>query len=76
MKKVLLLVIRFYQKIISPCFPARCRFYPTCSAYAFTAIERYGVMKGGWLATRRILKCHPFHAGGVDPVPEKLERDR
>ncbi|MBQ7059774.1 MAG: membrane protein insertion efficiency factor YidD [Firmicutes bacterium] len=70
MKKVLLVLIRFYQKWISP-LKGRptCRFYPTCSAYAYEAIEKYGVFKGMYLAIRRILKCHPFHPGGYDPVP-------
>lgn len=76
MKKLALLLIRFYQRFISPLFPPRCRFYPTCSAYAFTAIERFGLIRGGWLALRRILKCHPFHPGGVDPVPESLKRNK
>lgn len=76
MKQIALLLIRFYQRCISPLFPAKCRFYPTCSAYAFTAIERFGFFRGGWLALRRILKCHPFHPGGFDPVPEKIDRDK
>ena len=76
MKQIALLLIRFYQRCISPLFPAKCRFYPTCSAYAFTAIERFGFFRGGWLALRRILKCHPFHPGGFDPVPEKLDRGK
>ena len=76
MNHIALLLIRFYQRCISPLFPAKCRFYPTCSAYAFTAIERFGFFRGGWLALRRILKCHPFHPGGVDPVPEKLDRNK
>ncbi len=76
MKQIALLLIRFYQRCISPLFPAKCRFYPTCSAYAFTAIERFGFFRGGWLALRRILKCHPFHPGGFDPVPEKLDKDK
>ena len=70
MKKVLLFLIRFYQRSISPYTPARCRFRPTCSAYAFDAINKYGVLKGGWLAIRRLLRCHPFYKGNLyDPVP-------
>lgn len=70
MRKLLLLLIRFYQKAISPHFPGCCRFRPTCSAYAFEAIQKYGVIKGGRLALRRILRCRPFYKGDVyDPVP-------
>ena len=69
MKRLLLLVIRFYRSGISPLLPPRCRYYPTCSAYAMEAIERYGARRGGWMALRRILRCHPFHKGGYDPVP-------
>ena len=70
MKKILLCLIRFYQRSISPCFPARCRFRPTCSQYAIEAITKYGVRKGGALALRRLLRCHPFHKGDTfDPVP-------
>lgn len=70
MKKLLLALIRFYQKYISPAFPARCRFRPTCSAYAYEAICRYGVLKGAFLALRRFLRCHPFYHGDIyDPVP-------
>lgn len=68
-KKTLLFLIRFYQRHISPLFPPCCRFYPTCSAYAAQAIEKYGAAKGGWLAFRRIIRCHPFNDGGYDPVP-------
>jgi len=70
MKKILLWMIRFYQKWISP-LKGRptCRFYPTCSSYAYQAISRYGAIKGSYLAIKRILKCHPFHPGGFDPVP-------
>lgn len=61
--------IRFYQRSISPLFPPTCRYYPTCSEYAVIALQKYGVIKGGWLATKRICRCHPFHPGGYDPVP-------
>ena len=64
-----LAAIRFYQSHISPLFGARCIYVPTCSEYARQAIARYGLPKGGWLARRRIARCHPFHAGGYDPVP-------
>lgn len=70
MKKVLLAMIRFYQRCVSPAFPARCRFRPTCSAYALEAIQKYGAFKGGYLALRRLLRCHPFYKGDYfDPVP-------
>ena len=70
MKKLLLWLIRFYQRNISPAFPARCRFRPTCSAYALEAIQKYGAFKGGALALRRFLRCHPFYKGDFfDPVP-------
>ena len=65
----MLAVIRFYRKFISPCFPPRCRYIPTCSQYALEAVEKYGALKGGWLALKRVLRCHPFHKGGYDPVP-------
>ena len=68
-KKIMLLPIRFYKREISPMLPPSCRFTPTCSEYAMQAIEKYGAVKGGWLATRRILRCNPFHKGGYDPVP-------
>lgn len=70
MKKLLLSMIRFYRRHISPYKPACCRFTPTCSAYAMEAIEKYGAMKGGFLALKRILRCHPFYKGDfIDPVP-------
>lgn len=70
MKALLLWLIRFYQRCISPAFPARCRFRPTCSAYALEAINKYGAAKGGWLAFKRLLRCNPFYKGGIyDPVP-------
>ncbi|MBO9358144.1 MAG: membrane protein insertion efficiency factor YidD [Thermomicrobium sp.] len=69
MTKLVLLLIRFYQRFISPGLPPACRFYPTCSEYGYEAISRYGIIKGGVLTVRRLLRCHPFHPGGYDPVP-------
>ena len=69
MKEILLALVRFYRREISPMFPPRCRYIPTCSLYALEAIEKYGALKGSYLALRRILRCHPFHKGGYDPVP-------
>ena len=74
LKKFLLLLIRFYQVAISPHLGRNCRFVPTCSQYAYIAITRFGAIKGTYLTMRRLLKCHPFHAGGFDPVPEKKEK--
>lgn len=74
MKKLVLKMIRFYQKYISPMSPPTCRFYPTCSQYAIEAVEEHGAIKGSYLATRRILKCHPLHEGGFDPVPPKKRK--
>lgn len=68
MSKLLLALIRFYRAAISPLLGANCRFTPTCSAYAMQAIEKYGAWKGGMMALRRILRCHPFCKGGYDPV--------
>jgi len=68
MKKILILFIRFYQKVISPMFPPCCRFQPTCSQYAIEALKKYGVIKGGRKAIWRILRCNPFCKGGYDPV--------
>jgi len=72
LKYIFIILIKFYKKFISPVLPSSCRFYPTCSSYSFEAIEKYGAIKGGWLAIKRISKCHPFHKGGFDPVPENL----
>ena len=70
MKRALLKVIRFYQTAVSPLFPPRCRFIPTCSQYALEAVEKYGALKGGWLAFKRLLRCNPFYKGDYfDPVP-------
>lgn len=66
---ILLVPIRLYQWLISPLLPPSCRFYPSCSRYSYEAVDRYGLLKGGALSARRILKCHPFHPGGNDPVP-------
>ena len=68
-RRALLAAVRFYSRAISPALPPRCRFYPTCSAYAAEAIERHGAGRGTWLAVRRILRCAPWHPGGVDHVP-------
>jgi putative membrane protein insertion efficiency factor len=68
-QKVLLLLIRFYQYAVSPLFPPSCRYVPTCSAYAYEAIQRHGVLQGTALALKRVLRCHPFRPGGYDPVP-------
>jgi len=62
-------LIRAYQLVLSPMRPPTCRFYPSCSAYALIALERYGIVRGSWLATRRLLRCHPWNPGGVDHVP-------
>jgi len=68
-KKFMLFMIEFYRSYISPLKPPSCRYVPTCSEYAMIAIEKYGPVKGGYLAIKRILRCHPFHKGGYDPVP-------
>ena len=73
MKRVLLAVVRFYRVAISPLFAPRCRFLPSCSEYAVQAIERHGALAGGCLAMRRIARCHPFNAGGIDEVPQTLQ---
>ncbi len=70
MKRALLFLIRFYRRNISPNTPPSCRYIPTCSEYAQTAIERFGAARGGAMAARRLLRCHPFAKGGYDPVPE------
>ncbi len=72
MKKIAIIMVRLYQKFISPLKPSCCRFYPTCSVYAVNAFELHGFFKGGILAIYRIIRCNPFSKGGFDPVPEKF----
>jgi putative membrane protein insertion efficiency factor len=74
MTRFLLALIRFYRSAISPLRPPACRYTPSCSAYAVEAIEVYGAWRGSWLALRRLLRCHPFHAGGHDPVPLPVDQ--
>jgi putative membrane protein insertion efficiency factor len=69
MKTIALFLIRLYQRTISQALPPSCRFTPSCSVYGYQAIEKYGLAKGGWMAIKRIGRCHPFNAGGYDPVP-------
>jgi uncharacterized protein len=69
MKRAILFTLRQYKHFISPLLGHNCRFYPTCSTYTYQAIEKYGLIKGIFLGIKRILKCHPFHPGGIDPVP-------
>lgn len=72
MKYLAILLIKFYRKCISPLFPAKCKYYPTCSSYALTAFSRFGFIRGFLLAGWRILRCNPWSMGGIDPVPEKF----
>jgi putative membrane protein insertion efficiency factor len=67
-QSVVIAVLRFYKRYLSPLLPSACRFYPTCSEYMMEAVEKHGVMHGVWMGTKRLAKCHPFHAGGIDPV--------
>jgi len=69
MTRVLITLVNFYRTHVSPMSSPKCRYIPTCSAYALDALEKYGALKGGFMALRRILRCHPFHKGGYDPVP-------
>ena len=69
MKRALIAAVRFYRKNVSPNSAPKCRFAPTCSAYALEALEKYGALKGAWLSIRRVLRCNPFFKGGYDPVP-------
>ncbi|MCK8515256.1 membrane protein insertion efficiency factor YidD [Methylonatrum kenyense] len=69
MRRLLILLLRGYQYLISPLIGPCCRFYPSCSAYACEAIQQHGALRGSWLSLKRVLRCHPWHPGGVDPVP-------
>jgi len=70
MRYILLLLIKIYQYAISPHFPPSCRYYPSCSAYAYEAVEKFGILRGCYMAVKRIMRCHPFRSGGYDPVPD------
>ncbi|HVO20584.1 MAG TPA: membrane protein insertion efficiency factor YidD [Anaeromyxobacter sp.] len=70
MRGALVLLVRLYQRVVSPLLPPACRFYPSCSTYAIQALERHGALRGSLLAARRLGRCHPFHPGGIDPVPD------
>lgn len=72
--RILIFLIRLYRAAFSPLLPPACRYTPTCSAYALTAVQRFGALRGGWLAVRRILRCHPLGGRGYDPVPERLPK--
>ncbi|TFB23098.1 membrane protein insertion efficiency factor YidD [Filobacillus milosensis] len=74
MKYIFIYLIKFYRKFISPLTGPSCRFHPTCSAYGLEAFQRFGFLKGLYLTIKRILKCHPFHSGGFDPVPPKKDK--
>ncbi len=71
-RRALVLLVKLYQRLVSPLLPPACRFYPSCSAYAVQALERHGAVRGSWLTVRRLSRCHPFHPGGIDPVPDLL----
>lgn len=70
MRKILIGIIRIYQYAISPYLPPHCRYTPSCSSYAVEALGRFGILRGGWMALKRIARCHPWHEGGYDPLPE------
>jgi putative membrane protein insertion efficiency factor len=71
---LLILLVKLYRRLVGPLLPPACRFYPSCSAYALTALERHGAAVGTYLTVKRLLRCHPFHPGGVDPVPELIPK--
>jgi putative membrane protein insertion efficiency factor len=72
--KVAILLVKGYQKILSPWLGQRCRFHPSCSNYCIEALQQHGMVRGLWLGLKRILKCQPFHPGGYDPVPERKDK--
>jgi len=72
LKSLVLLMLRGYKRFVSPLLGTNCRFYPSCSSYAMQAVDRFGVLRGGWLAIKRIARCHPLNPGGLDPVPEHV----
>ena len=72
MQKLLILLIKAYRLLLSPFVGSHCRFYPSCSTYSLEAVTRFGALKGAWLSIRRLSRCHPWHDGGVDPVPEEF----
>ncbi len=74
MRTILITVIKAYRYLLSPFLGNNCRFHPSCSEYAETAIRRFGPLRGAWMGLRRIARCHPWHEGGFDPVPEKIEK--
>lgn len=76
MKRAMLVLLRGYQYTLRPMLGSHCRFYPSCSDYAMEAVERHGAMRGAWLAVRRVGRCHPYHPGGFDPVPEEKQAQR